>query len=80
MIRPPRPAALSIRCPWCGAQPGNWCYKVLARRQGKQPVSFFVHPTRADTVTRGGYQSANVFVSAMGALPDVLTRPASPEF
>lgn len=50
MIRPPRPEALSIRCPWCGAAAGNWCEKVFTRRQGKAPVSFFVHPSRADAV------------------------------
>ncbi len=43
-----RPAELSVRCPWCGADAGDWCEKVLVRRKGKQPVSMFVHPSRTD--------------------------------
>ena len=50
MTRPGRPDALSVRCPWCGADVGQWCEKVFTRRKGKQPVSFFVHPSRAETV------------------------------
>lgn len=49
MIRPARPDALSVRCPWCGAERGQWCEKVFTRRKGREPVSFFVHPSRAET-------------------------------
>jgi hypothetical protein len=41
---------LGVRCPWCGAAAGQWCEKVITCRRGKQPVTLFVHPSRADAV------------------------------
>lgn len=50
MINGGRPAAIGVRCPWCGAAPGQWCEKVFTRRRGKQPVTMFIHPSRVDAV------------------------------
>lgn len=39
-----------VRCPWCGAQPDQWCER---KPYGARPMGF-LHPSRIDASKPGG--------------------------